>query len=97
MADWSLYLIRLENDQLYTGIALDVDKRFSEHVAGGKKGAKFLRGRGPLRLVFEQRIGSRSAALKAEAQVKKWPKARKEKLIQGDVRLTPLSEPGDCG
>ncbi len=92
MPDWSVYLIRLQDGQLYTGIAVDVAKRFQEHSLGGKKGAKFLRGRGPLRLVFEQRVGSRSAALKAEARIKKLPKASKEELIHGRLRLDSLLE-----
>jgi len=83
MTEWYLYLIRVRNGSLYTGIATDVERRFSEHVAGGKKGAKYLRGRGPLKLVFHQKIGNRSQALKAEAAVKKMPKAQKEKLLVG--------------
>ena len=83
MSDWYLYLIRVKNGSLYTGIATDVERRFSEHVAGGKKGAKYLRGRGPLKLVFSQKIGTRSQALKTEAALKKMPKAQKENLISG--------------
>jgi len=82
MSEWYLYLIRVKNGSLYTGIAMDVERRFSEHVAGGKQGAKYLRGRGPLKLVFRQKIGSRSQALKTEAAVKKMPRAQKENLIR---------------
>ena len=83
MSEWYLYLIRVKNGSLYTGIAMDVERRFSEHVVGGKKGAKYLRGRGPLKLVFRQKVGSRSQALKTEAVVKKMPRAQKENLIRG--------------
>ncbi len=83
MSEWYLYLIRVKNGSLYTGIATDVERRFSEHVVGGKKGAKYLRGRGPLTLVFRQKVGSRSQALKTEAVVKKMPRAQKENLIRG--------------
>ncbi len=81
MPDWHLYMIRDKRGHLYTGITQDVERRFAEHVAGGKKGAKFLRGRGPLKLVFSQKIGTRSDALKAEAGVKKMKKAEKEGII----------------
>ena len=47
MPDWYLYLIRIHNGSLYTGITTDVDRRFAEHVAGGKKAAKYFRGKGP--------------------------------------------------
>ncbi len=87
MADWHLYMIRVKNGSLYTGIATDVDRRFAEHVEGGKKGSKYLRGRGPLKLVFRKKIGTRSQASKAEAQVKKLPKSAKEQLARRKVKL----------
>jgi len=78
-AAWFLYLIRCKDGALYTGITTNVDRRFAEHQSG--KGAKYLRGKAPLTLVFQQKIGSRSAALKAEASIKKLPKADKETII----------------
>jgi putative endonuclease len=80
-------MVRTKNDRLYIGISNDVPRRFSEHVAGGKKAARFLRGKSPLRLVYQQKIGSRSEALKVEAAVKKLPKAKKEDLIKGRCSL----------
>ena len=82
MADWYLYLIRCRDGSLYTGIATDVARRFAEHQGKGDTGAKYLRGRGPLTLVFQKKLGSRSLALKVESRVKKLSKARKEKLIR---------------
>jgi len=76
---WFLYLIRCKDGSLYTGITTDVDRRFAEHQSG--KGAKYLRGKTPLTLVFQQKIGSRSAALKAEASIKKLSKVEKEAII----------------
>jgi len=76
---WYLYMVRCAKGQLYTGISTDVARRFAEHEAG--KGAKFLRGKGPLALQFEQRIGSHSEALKAELVMKKKSKAAKEALL----------------
>lgn len=87
MSEWHLYLIRVKNGSLYTGIATDVDRRFSEHVAGGKKSAKYLRGRGPFKLMFRQKIGNRSQALKAEAAVKKLSRVQKENLIRGICKV----------
>jgi len=76
---WFLYLIRCKDGALYTGITTDVDRRFAEHQSG--KGAKYLRGKAPLTLAFQQKIGSHSAALKAEASIKKLSKAEKEAII----------------
>ncbi len=82
MTDWYIYLVRCADDSLYTGIATDVDRRLEEHRGKGNKGAKYLRGRGPLSLVFQKKIGNRSLALKAEQKVKKLKKAQKEQLIK---------------
>ena len=80
---WSLYMLRDGSGRLYTGISTDVARRLAEHKAG--KGARALRGRGPLQLVWQQRIGEHGAALRLEYRLKQWPKARKEALIRGEV------------
>ena len=85
MSDWHIYMIRTKHGELYTGITQDVERRFAEHTAGGKKGAKYLRGRGPLQLVFQQKIGSLSEASKAEAAVKKMSKEEKEGMVRGKI------------
>ncbi len=82
MSDWHLYLIRCRDGSLYTGITTDVARRFAEHRENRGAGAKYLRGRGPLRLVFEKKLGNRSLALGVESKVKKLSKARKEELIR---------------
>jgi putative endonuclease len=88
-ATWYLYLIRLDSGHLYTGISTDVSRRFGEHKNG--KGAKFLRGREGLELVFSSVVGDRSSALKTEVAVKKLPKQRKEALINGNLSIDELS------
>ena len=80
--DWYLYLIRCRDGSLYTGITKDVARRFSEHRENKGAGAKYLRGRGPLVLVFQKKLGSRRMALGVENKVKKLSKARKEELIR---------------
>ena len=82
MADWYVYLIRCSDGTLYTGISTDVDRRFAQHQGSGNAGSKYLKGRGPLTLVFREKLGSRSLALKVERRVKRMSKARKEKLIK---------------
>ena len=82
VAEWSVYLVRCRDGTLYTGIAADVCRRIEEHRQGEGKGAKYLRGRGPLQLVLERAIGERGLALRVERRIKKLPKARKEALIE---------------
>ena len=79
---WHLYLIRTNQGHLYTGVTQDVQRRFKEHQEGGLKAAKYLRGKKPLKLVFQKKIGDHSKALKTEAAIKKWPKEKKESLIK---------------
>ncbi len=86
---WSLYMVRDGSGRLYTGISTDVTRRLAEHQAG--KGARALRGRGPLQLVWQQEIGEQSCALRLEYRLKQWPKARKEALILGQASLPGLA------
>ena len=81
MPDWYVYIVRCGNGNLYTGISVDVQRRFTEHQIG-KTGAKYLRGRTPLELVFQKRLGNKSLAMRVEAKVKKLPKAKKEMIIK---------------
>lgn len=83
---WWLYLVRMASGNLYCGISTDVARRFAEHQQG-KRGARALKGKGPLTLVFQQQIGGRSVALKTEYLVKQWRKSEKEKLILGERKL----------
>ncbi len=81
MSLWSLYLVRCSDKSLYTGITNDVGSRFAQHCEGGPKAAKYLRGRGPLELVFSTEVGDRSEASRMEYHVKKLSKAQKEQII----------------
>lgn len=84
---WHLYMVRCREGTLYTGIATDVARRFAEHQDNSTKAAKYLRGRGPLTLVFEKTIGqNKRVALSVECQIKKLSKSRKEMLLrQADI------------
>ena len=87
---WHLYLIRCRDGSLYTGITTDVARRFAEHQEYKGVGAKYLRGREPLVLVFQRKLGSRSLALGVESRVKKLSKARKEELIRANTRIDEI-------
>lgn len=76
-AAWHLYLIETASGALYTGITTDVQRRLGEHSAG--RGAKALRGKGPLSLVHHEEVGTRSDALKLEAAVKRLPAVKKRR------------------
>lgn len=85
-SSYSLYIIRCADNTLYTGITADVSRRFAEHQEG-RRGAKYLRGRGPLELVFTADVGDRARALQLEYRVKRLSKSAKCALIAGRESL----------
>ncbi|WP_147199979.1 GIY-YIG nuclease family protein [Pantoea sp. MBD-2R] len=78
-APWHLYIVQTAKGMLYTGITNDVARRFSQHQTG--KGAKALRGKGPLTLLFYCEAGDRSSASKLEYQVKQLKRQDKIRLV----------------
>ncbi|SFU36689.1 GIY-YIG nuclease family protein [Xenorhabdus koppenhoeferi] len=83
-SNWYIYLIRTQSGSLYTGITTDISRRLMQHASG--KGAKALRGKGPLILVYQSLVKDRETALKVEYRIKKLSKRQKERLIM----LQPL-------
>lgn len=77
---WYLYLIQTASGTLYTGITTDVTRRLAEHCSG--RGAKALRGRGPLTLVFQSPAGDRSNALRLEYRVKQLSRVKKLAIVR---------------
>src|ERR1017187_5172317 len=65
---WFGYLIECRDGSIYTGIAIDVDARYAAHDRG--KGARYTRSHPPRRLLAAIEYPDRSAASKAEYQIK---------------------------
>ena len=92
MANWHVYLLRCGDGSLYAGITNDLGKRLAAHRAG--RGARYTKGRGPLRLLH-----SESAATKGEALRREWAwkqLKRSEKLLlvkQARAASRPAREP----
>jgi len=85
MSGWYVYLIRCRDGSLYTGISTDPERRLGEHLSGGTRGARYLRGKGPLHLVFQYPLPDRASASRYEYRLKQLPRSGKEKLIEGDL------------
>lgn len=79
MAEWYVYMLLCADQSLYTGVATDVAARLSTHNAG--KGAKYTRGRLPVKLVYQEAAAGRGAALQREIAIKRLPVAAKRRLI----------------
>lgn len=78
--NWYVYMLRTGAGHLYTGISTDPLRRLQQHE-NGKAGARSLRGKGPLQLVWQQTAVDRSSASKVEAAIKKLAKTAKERLV----------------
>lgn len=80
---WSVYMVRTATGLLYTGISTDPLRRLRQHQSG--KGARALRGKGPLTLAWQQEVGEKGAALRIEYRLKQQPKSFKEQLIHSQA------------
>ncbi|MDK9782643.1 MULTISPECIES: GIY-YIG nuclease family protein [Vibrio] len=78
--NWSVYLIRNNRNALYCGVTNNVERRFKQHESG--KGAKALKGKGPLTLEWSCSFENKSMAMKAEYFIKQLTKTKKELLVQ---------------
>lgn len=77
---WHLYILRLGDGSLYTGITKGLERRLQEHREG--KGSKYVRSRLPCELVYKEEHGDRGSAQEREAEIKDWRKERKENLVK---------------
>lgn len=77
---WYVYILRCRDDTLYTGVTDDIPRRIEAHNSG--KGAKYTRGRSPVRLCYQASFDSHSEALKCEYAIKQLSRSEKLKLIE---------------
>jgi len=75
-----VYILMCKNGTYYTGYTNNLENRIKKHNAG--TGAKYLRGKGPVELVFAREYKYYKNALNGERAVKKLTRTQKEKLIK---------------
>lgn len=73
-----VYVVKCSDGTLYTGYTTDVERRVEEHNSG--EGAKYTRGRTPVRLVHVEEHETRSEAMSREAEIKAMSRKEKEEL-----------------
>jgi putative endonuclease len=86
-------MVRCVDGSLYTGIAKDVRVRMEKHNSG--KGAAYTRSHRPVQLLYQENRFTRSQALIREAQIKRFPRPKKESLIR--PRKMNRDSPVDTG
>jgi len=89
-ASYFVYIVECKDKTLYTGYTANVDKRINEHNFG-KRGAKSIKGKLPVSLVYSERFETKSDALKREIAIKGWRREKKLDLIRikNALSLTP--------
>jgi putative endonuclease len=75
-----VYLLRCADDTLYAGWTYDVNQRVAAHQAG--RGARYTRTRRPVKLIYQERLSSRRAAMQRELEIKRFSRAKKLALAQ---------------
>ncbi|MDP2586757.1 MAG: GIY-YIG nuclease family protein [Candidatus Komeilibacteria bacterium] len=78
---WQTYIVKCSDNTLYSGITTDLKRRIGEHN-NSPLGAKYTRGRRPVKLVFSKRFKNKSLAAKEEARIKKLSRQEKLKLVK---------------
>lgn len=73
---WYVYVLLCKDNSLYTGISNNPAKRFLEHKNG--KGGRYTKSHKPLKIIYSEKLVSKSEALKREFEIKSW--SREEKI-----------------
>lgn len=87
-----IYILRCEDQSLYTGIAKDVRQRIREHYYRKKTGAKYTKSHQVKALEMVWETDSWSDAGKLEYRIKQMKKERKEKLLLYPEQVNCLME-----
>lgn len=80
---WVVYILECRDGTLYTGITDRLEHRLKAHNEG--KGAKYTRGRGPVKLLWQEQCPDHSYALRREIQIKRLSRSEKLVLIGKNV------------
>jgi predicted GIY-YIG superfamily endonuclease len=76
---WFLYILECVDGTFYTGVTNDLERRFKMHEAG--RASKYTRTRRPVKLLYQEKLSTRTQALVRECAVKALPRKSKERLI----------------
>ncbi|MDC6362215.1 MULTISPECIES: GIY-YIG nuclease family protein [Flavobacteriaceae] len=83
-----VYILKCSDGTYYTGVTSDLKKRIEEHIVG-KRSTSYTFSRRPVELVFCAKFTQIELAIQKEKQIKKWSKAKKEALINGQYDALP--------
>jgi putative endonuclease len=78
------YMVECADGTLYTGWTTDLEARLAAHNAG--TGARYTRGRGPVRLVYWEEYADANEARRRECEIKRLGRRQKEALVASGGR-----------
>ncbi len=81
-----VYIVECNDTSFYTGITTNVERRVNEHNKS-TRGAKYVKRRLPVKLVYFEEQDSVGDALKREREIKGWPKTRKVMLVHSGTNI----------
>ena len=83
-----VYILKCNDGTYYTGVSSNLSQRLSDHQ-NGKHRNSYTYSRRPVSLMFSAEFTDINLAIDSEKQIKKWSKAKKEALINGEFELLP--------
>jgi len=82
LMSWYVYIAKVRTDHYYVGISTDPKQRIVKNNAGND--SQMAAQQGPFILIYtSEPYLNKSMARTREAQIKRWTRAKKEKLIAG--------------
>ena len=78
---WYVYILECSDRTLYTGITTDLKRRVEEHNASAH-GAKYTKGRRPVKMVCSCELPNKSEAQREEYRIRKLTRKEKSELMK---------------
>ncbi len=75
-----VYMVRCHDGTYYTGYTKDLENRIALHKSG--RGAKYVKGKLPLKLVYAKEYCYYKSALNEERRIKTLPREQKSELVR---------------
>ncbi len=87
--NWYVYIVKCNDSSLYTGITSNLERRIWQHN-NSKRGAKSVKPKLPVKLIYKELYNNRSEALKRESEIKGWKREKKLELVRDGLGLNEV-------
>lgn len=87
MRNWYTYILLCDQKTFYVGMTNDFRRRLNEHK---KKESFFTKKFSEVQLVYVEKYGSEKESVDREKQIKGWSRAKKQKLLNGELGINRI-------